>query len=197
MQSLSVKDLMVPKDQYARIAADRTLGEAVLTLQAVQKREQSLDPDRHRDRAILVIDEHDKVIGKLSMLNVLRGLLPRYDRVRGSRTSSKAAARIGSARLFIDSQEKDVGLWSKPLTNLIEKASSVKVSHLIREIAADETVDEEASLDKALHQMIMGRFQSLLVTRGGEIIGILRLTDVYEAISQKIREFSAVDSHDE
>ena len=47
-----------------------------------------------------------------------------YDRVRGSRTSSKAAARTGSARLFIDSQEKDVGLWSKPLTNLIEKASS-------------------------------------------------------------------------
>lgn len=42
-----------------------------------------------------------------------------YDRVRGSRTSSKAAARTGSARLFIDSQEKDVGLWSKPLTNLI------------------------------------------------------------------------------
>ena len=39
MQLLTVKDLMVPKDQYARISADSTLGEAVLTLQEVQERE--------------------------------------------------------------------------------------------------------------------------------------------------------------
>jgi CBS domain-containing protein len=197
MQSLSVKDLMVPRNQYARISADRTLGEAVLTLQEVQKREQSLDPERHRDRAILVIDEFDKVIGKLSMLNVLRGLLPRYDRVRGSRTSSKGAARVGSARLFIDSQERDLGLWNKPLENLIKKASNVKIRHLIREFADGETVAEDASLDTALHQMIMGRFQSLLVTRAGDITGILRLTDVYDEISRRIREVGAGQSGDE
>jgi len=197
MQLMTVKDLTVPKNQYAKISADSTLGEAVLTLQEVQQRELSLDPTRHRDRAILVVDEYDQVIGKLSMLNVLRGLLPRYERVRGSRVSSKAAARIGSARLNIDSQERDVGLWNKPLTNLIKKASSVRVRNLIREIADGETVDEGASLDTALNQMIVGRFQSLLVTRDREVIGILRLTDVYDEISEKLREVSAGKPVDE
>ena len=190
MQLKTIKDLMVPKNEYAKISADSTLSDAALTLQEVQQQELRLDPTRHRDRAIFVVDEYDQVIGKLSMLNVLRGLLPRYDRVRGSRASSMAATRVGSARLNIDSQERAVGLWNKPLTNLIKKASTVKVRNLIREIVPGETVDEGASLDTALYQMIVGRFQSLLVTRDSKVIGILRLTDVYDEISEKLREVS-------
>lgn len=191
MQSLTVKDLMVPKDDYATIRANRTLGEAALALQEAQRLEQHLDPARHRDRAILVVDEDDRVIGKLSMLNVVRGLLPRYERFKGAGASSKAATRVGSARLLIDSMEKDVGLWKKPLSNLIEKAATVTVRNLIREFAEGETIDEEESLDKALHQLIMGRFQSLLVTKNGGIIGVLRLTDIYEEISMRLRAHNA------
>ena len=191
MQTLTVKDLMVSKSEYATISADGTLGEAALALQEAQRREQRLDPDRHRDRAILVVDDNDNVIGKLSMLNVLRGLLPRYDRIKGSGTYSKAAARIGSARQFIDSMEKGVGLWNKPLTNLIEKAATVTVRNLIREFAEGETVDVDDSLDTALHRLITGRFQSLLVTSNGEIVGILRLTDIYEEISKRLRAHNA------
>lgn len=182
-----MKDLMVPRNQYASIGPDNTLYEAALALQEVQQIEQSLDPGRYRDRAILVIDEFGKVTGKLSMLNVLGGLLPRYDRVRGHAVSARAAARIGSARALIDSLERDAGLWKKPLENLIEKASEVKVHELIRPFGPGELVDEDESLDSAIHKMVNGRYQSLLVTRDGEIVGILRLTDVYEQISERLR----------
>ena len=64
------------------------------------------------------------------------------------------------------------------------------IGNLIREIVPGETVDEDASLDTALYQMIVGRFQSLLVTRDSKVIGILRLTDVYDEISEKLREVS-------
>lgn len=191
MQTLIVRDLMVPKDEYATISADDTLGEAALALQEAQLHEQELDPTRHRDRAILVIDDRDRVIGKLSMLNVLQGLLPRFERERGSSSSLKAAARVGFARSWLDSMEKDIGLWNKPLSNLIEKASTVTVRNLIREIAKGETVGAEDSLDRALHQLIVGRFQSLLVTSNGDIVGILRLTDIYEEISKRLRAHNA------
>lgn len=191
MQSLTVRDLMVPRDEYATISADDTLSEAALALQDAQRRELQLDPTRHRDRAILVIDERDRVIGKLSMLNVLQGLLPKYERERGSGASFKAATRVGSARSFIDSMEKNIGLWNKPLSNLIEKASTVTVRNLVRKIAKEETVDAEGSLDEALHKLIVGRFQSLLVTSNGEIVGILRLSDIYEEISKLLRAHNA------
>ena len=82
---------------------------------------------------------------------------------------------------------KDVGLWKKPLSNLVGKASAVKVRHLINPFADGETIDENATLDTALHQFILGQFQSLLVTRKKKIVGILRLTDVYEEISGMLR----------
>ena len=80
MHTLTVKDLAVPKDKYTTIQADSTLGEAVRRLQEARERARREDPVRHRDRAILVLDERGEIIGKLSMLNVLRGLLPRYDK---------------------------------------------------------------------------------------------------------------------
>jgi len=186
MHTLTVKDLAVPKDGYTTITADSTLGQAVRRLQEAQDRARREDPVRHRDRAILVLDENGEIIGKLSMLNVLRGLLPRYDKYRGSRTSSKGATRVGSARTFIDAMERDAGLWKKPLANLLEKAASLRVQDLIRPFADNEFIDEDASLDKALHQLITGRFQSLLVTRAGSIIGILRLTDIYDEVSGRL-----------
>ena len=191
MQLLTVKNLMVAKDKYATISADATLRDATLALYAAQLEELSLNPTRHRDRAVLAIDAHGEVYGKLAMLDVLRGLEQRYDRVEGSRASSRAASRIGFARYVIESMGNDVGLWNRPLTNLVEKASAVKVRQLVPAIAAGESVDEDASIDAALHQLIMGRFQSLFVTRNGNIVGILRLTDVYEEISWLLRRFDS------
>ena len=120
MRPVTVKDLMVPKDEYATISSEETLREAALTLQETQRRMQRLAPNRYRDRAVLVVDKNGQVIGKLSMLNVLRGLEPRYDRIEGSKASAKAAARVGSARLLIKSMAKDVGCGSFKPTVLEE-----------------------------------------------------------------------------
>jgi predicted transcriptional regulator len=50
-----------------------------------------------------------------------------------------------------------------------------------------EYVNEDASLEVACHQLVLGHHQSLLVTRGDKIIGILRLTDVFNAIFQTMK----------
>ncbi|EFK07953.1 conserved hypothetical protein, partial [delta proteobacterium NaphS2] len=41
-----------------------------------------------------------------------------------------------------------------------------------------------ASLEMACHQLVLGHHQSLLVTKGDDILGILKLTDVFNAIFQ-------------
>jgi predicted transcriptional regulator len=89
---------------------------------------------------------------------------------------------------MLDDQERAAALWSKPLDNLIEKASSIKVDQLIRPFSEGELIEEDESLDTALQHLITGRFQSLLVTRNGEIVGILRLADVYESISRLLSD---------
>jgi predicted transcriptional regulator len=50
-----------------------------------------------------------------------------------------------------------------------------------------EYVSEEATLNEAIHQIVMGHHQSLLVTRNSGIVGILRLTDVFKHIFQTMK----------
>ena len=57
-------------------------------------------------------------------------------------------------------------------------------------LSADECLNENATLDEAIHLLVMGHQQSLLVTRDSEIVGILRLTDVFAAVFQSLSGFS-------
>ena len=45
-----------------------------------------------------------------------------------------------------------------------------------------EFVSEDCNLDTAIHRLIAGTHLSLLVTRGEQIIGILRISDVFAAV---------------
>ncbi len=49
-----------------------------------------------------------------------------------------------------------------------------------------EYIAETASLSEAVLLLVAGHHQSLLVTRDKEIVGIIRLTDVFEKISDLI-----------
>ena len=54
--------------------------------------------------------------------------------------------------------------------------------------SAEEFIEHDASLQIAILQLVMGHHLSLLVTKGGQIIGILRLTDVFAAIFHTMKE---------
>ena len=51
-----------------------------------------------------------------------------------------------------------------------------------------EIIDQEASLESAIMQLVIGHHISLLVTRDQAIIGILRLTDAFAAVFHTMKE---------
>ncbi|MGI9285984.1 MAG: CBS domain-containing protein [Pseudomonadales bacterium] len=185
MRQITVQELMAPTESYATISEYGTLRDAVLALQEAQRRERKSNPNLYRDRAVLVI-EKGRIIGKLNMLDEIRGLEPRYDRFEGTRSSSVGAARVGSARFLVESMAKNFGLWQKPLSRLVQKASNIYVRDLVRPYDETETVELTATMDTAVHQFIVGQYQSLLVKSAGKLVGILRLSDVYERFSEMI-----------
>ncbi len=187
MKEFKVKDLMVPLAEYATVYHDATLYEAVL---ALEKAQQEFDSTRYRHRAILVLDTSDKVVGKLSQLDVLRALEPKYKELQ----ESGSAERYGFSRAFMRSLMKDYRLWESPLHDICKKACVIKITDYIHKPTEGEFVDEEAALDEAIHLLVLGNHQSLLVTRSDEIVGIIRLTDVFAAIFHIMKE-CAIDSN--
>ena len=68
-----------------------------------------------------------------------------------------------------------------------QKGSQIKVKDVMYTPAEGEYVQEDATLDEAIHQLVIGRHQSLLVTRESRVVGVLRLSDVFGAICSAIR----------
>jgi CBS domain containing-hemolysin-like protein len=181
---------MIPISEYATVPEDACLREAVLALETAQDQYEAAKkiPGRHRykHRAVVVLDENHHLIGKLSMWDIIKALEPEYDKI-GDFSST---AKFGFSASFIRSIVKKQGLWTKPLDNLCHKASSIKVKDIMYTPDEGEFLDADASLDEAIHLLIMGHHQSMLVTSGKEkkIIGVLRLTDVFEKICDLIKK---------
>ena len=183
MKSYSVKDLMVPLSEYATVTGDVTLYDAVLSLEEAQEKFEDRHT-RYRHRAILILDKDGKVVGKLGQLDVLRALEPKYeDMIEG-----KGSHRFGFTKQFMQSTLADYHLFANPLDDICRKAGEQNVKEFMYAPSEGEYVSEDASLDVAIHQFIMGQHQSLLVTRDEKIVGILRLADVFAAVFHKMKE---------
>jgi CBS domain-containing protein len=171
---------MVPLADYATVSQEATLQEAVSALDEAQQR---LHRDRHPHRAVLVLDAEDRVIGKLSQWDFIRALEPRYNEI----VDFNSLVRFGFSTRFIRSMVDDQGLWQKPLENLCQKASQIKVKDVMYTPGEGEYVPEDATLDEAIHQLVIGRQQSLLVTREFRVVGLLRLSDLFSALCAIMR----------
>jgi len=180
MKTITVKELMLPLNKYATVSRGATLREAVL---ALEKAQMTLDPTRHKHRAILVLDESGKVVSKLTMKNILVALEPNYGKVEGT----DVLERSGFSPDLIRSMLEDNALWAQPLQFVHERAAQLKVGDFIQAPSENEYVDENSTLGEAAHQLIVYPYLSLLVTRDDEVVGILRLSDVFTKVCEIIK----------
>ena len=180
MKKMLIKDIMVPLEEYATIHKDATLFDAVLALERAQS--EYCDPQtQYPHRAILVYDDKKKIVGKLSQLDILRSLEPKY------KQASAGDGRIltsGFSAQFLKSMVRQFSLWDQPLSDICKKATEVKAKDCMYVPEEGEYVKSSDTLAMGIHQLVMGHHQSLLVTgeKMDKIVGILRLTDVFKQV---------------
>jgi len=181
---LLIKDLMIPLSEYATVSKTATLSEAVSALRDSQEK---FDRSRYRHRAILVYDENNKIVGKVSQLDILKSLEPKYDDML---TGSRRSFNMGFTRNFQKSMLEQLRLWEAPLKQICKKAAEKRVESFMTRPEEGEFIEADAHLNEGIHQLVLGNHQSLLVIHSDskEIIGILRLTDVFEAVAGEIAE---------
>ncbi len=188
MKDTFVRSMMVPLEQYATVSEEATLHEAVLVLEEAQKNYLKISQKNiYPHRAILVLDEHGQVVGKVSQVDVIKALEPKYQELISSKNMASMATS-GFSTEFLRNMLRPYGMFSKPLDFLCQKAARVKVKELMYTPDQGEFVNVDDSMDIAVHQFIMGRHHSLLVMDDHEVIvGILRLVDVFNEVASAIK----------
>ena len=180
MENYVVKDLMVPLSEYATVREGSTLFEAV---EALEKAQEEYDHSQYRHRAVLVMNARGLVIGKLSHLDALRALEPIADEANGI----TGLAEFGFSAKFVRKLSLKQRLGAESLETLCRRGRDLKVEACMQATVEGECIDEETSLDIAIHQLVFGNHLSLLAMRDGSIVGILRLSDVFAAVFHYIR----------
>ncbi|MBN1211008.1 MAG: CBS domain-containing protein [candidate division Zixibacteria bacterium] len=182
MDTKKVKDLMVPLGEYAIVSHTATILDA---LEALERSQTRLPPGKHRHRAVLVIDDDKKVVGKIGHLGFLRALEPKYS-ILGDMGK---LSRVGLEPQFISSMMDNFRFFEENLSDLCHRACHIRVVDVMRPV--EENIDENATINEAIHKLVMWQTLSLLVIReknGKEVVGLLRLSDVFEEITNFMKE---------
>ena len=185
MKTQRVKDLMVPIDDYATIHAEATVAEAILALENENKRHGS-KPYRHH--SLVVIDANRHVVGRLSQIDIMHAMEPRYGELGDARWIGQS---VFSRRALVALREK-FELWERPLEDMCRIMGDVRVRDFMQIPTEGEFVDENDTMNVAVHRIVMGRHHSLLVTREREIVGILRSTDLFNTFYEMLAACKAL-----
>lgn len=165
---MKVKELMLPLAECPLVAEDSLLIEAVGALEAWRQR---VGTREYRLRVLLVHDQEAKIIGTLRQQDFLRVFAP------------------GKGHSFFSSSASpSVPKWNDLLKAAPEIARRVTAREVMHIPGEAEFIDEQAPLEEGFYRLLTYPSIHLLVRSGGAVAGILRLSDLFSALCQEIRQ---------
>lgn len=179
MKTKRVKDLSLPLSEYPVVGLDSTLKEALETLRRLRS---EMTNRLHRPRAVLVADQNGEITGQVGHLDFLKALEPKYS-MFGDLGS---LARAGISEDFIASVMDNFSIMRGSLDFICSRAMDLRVSQVMRSVS--ESIDENALLTEAIHKLVMWQSMRILVTKEGRVAGVLRLSDVFNEVSDYLIE---------
>jgi predicted transcriptional regulator len=180
MDELKVSDLMIPVDRFVTISHRAKFYDALTAMEDAQEKYLAGQAEQ---RILLVRDDDGRIIGKLSPIDLLRGLETNYNNVDIEKTLS----RFGQYSI-LKSIRADYNLWENPFKNLCSKAVGVQIMDFLKAPPDGQIVHQNDSIIKCFHLFIMNRHDSLFVVDEHLIVGLLRFSDVYRKIAATMKD---------
>jgi signal-transduction protein with cAMP-binding, CBS, and nucleotidyltransferase domain len=163
----TVKDLMIPLEDYPHVPYWFTLGQAVLIVrEAAIKFEGAFEP-----RAMLIFDEKYQLLGILTLKDLVKGL--EEELLKGK------------------DPDRDILSWEELVGPELKNQAQKPVSEVMSPFKV--TVNTGNSLAKALALMLREGVERIPVLEEGRVAGLVRLSDLFREISEALIGQNRVD----
>lgn len=180
MKDITVENLMVPSNAYPTISGNAALIEAIDALEEALRRDNGTMVS---NPVLLVRDETDNIVGKISQLDILRAI----ESDSGRDNELNALAKYGFSQKTLTMMIAEHKLRESTSNRIDQKATALKVREFMYTVTEGEFIDKESPLSEAIHIFVAGHYHSLLVVSKKKILGILRLVDVFNVIYNSTR----------
>jgi predicted transcriptional regulator len=174
-----VKEILSPVSEYNQVDQEAPLCEAIAMLRSNLKKIEAGERGVFH-KTLLVTDASQKIVGKLSVFDLIRGLVP--DQAKTPEVSRAFFYRALSERTQAVADEvahlKERFQWlDHTFFDLVKQETQKKVKEVMAPVHV--LLDEEDSISKAIFVMFKENIRQPLVTRKGEIVGVVNIMDIF------------------
>jgi len=157
-------DVMVPLEEYTIIGMEATIKEALHALKrsfASKAATGKIMETGHR--SVLVFDEKNKLRGILTIVGLLRAIMPSYL----SAPKPSTADTIQYSPMF----------WRGMFRRQVNELGAKKIKEIMS--PAPVTIDAGSNLMEVAYTMLHDQVRRLAVTKNGQVLGIIREQDLF------------------
>ena len=181
----TVKEIMNPIEEYDSIDVDAPLCDALAILKRNHEKLKAGDPG-HFHKTLLVTDASKKIVGKFSIYDITRGLVP--ESAKAPELSRGFYAMLSSRALEVADEVGELQEHFKWLHNtfadLVKQQSQKKVKDIMSPFQA--ALKEDDKMNQAIYVLFREGVRQQLVTRDGEIVGVVNLMCVFRQLLETI-----------
>jgi len=175
LKDILVKDLMIPIADYVTVKKENHLADV---LNAIE--EKRIVDQGHAHRDAIVVDDNNRFIGKVTMIDIFRALDPGYRKVQKDQPKRTLTDE------FVKKAVQELNLWVEPIEDVCQRFSDVTVADAMHLPEKTEYIQEDDSLEKALSLYVMGVHQPLIVSKDDTVTGLLRFGDLFEVLHKHL-----------
>lgn len=160
----TVKDVMVPIEEYTTMNIDQTVKEAMLKLRtsfSLKVPTSVIMETGHR--SVLIFDNNKEVRGVLTIKDLLNAIMPRY---------------LNAPKpTMADSIQYSPMFWSGMFTKEVKNILNNRVEDIMS--PSPLSIDSSSNLMEAAYMMIYNRVRRLVVSEEKKVVGMIREQDLF------------------
>ena len=178
-----VKDIMSRISEYEKIDLGARLCDALSILRKNHEKIQAGGTGSYH-KTLFVTDAGGKIVGKVSIFDLIRGLVPEH--AKAPEHSRAYYSMISSRALDVVEEVGEVQERFKWLhttfMELVRQETQKKVKDVMSSV--HPLLHEEDGINKAIYVMFKEDIRQPLVARGGEIVGVVSIMDIFPVLME-------------
>ena len=180
MDKKRVEELMISADDFLAIGVNDSFAAAV---EGLEQALEDFKAGRRASRVLIVLDEAGHMVGKISPSDVLRSMEPCYDKL----LDMDSSVHVSKFGYLIQSLREEIQHAALPWDRLCQTARTHTVRDMMRTPPHSQIIQMGESINEAVHRFVLGQHNTLFVTNGHKLVGMLDLATLYHAIVEKLK----------